>query len=199
MRTMERVSGRHRRNFNLRGAGVVGAAMAIVVVMGGSYYGYQQLADDSCTGSIRLTVAATNEVAPSIDQVAQRWVQEGANVDGTCVAVTVSTVNSSTMAAAVAGEHQVTLAGLGSAPEAVKVPDIWVPDSSAWLLRLKSEAPGFVPSDNKPIAQSPIVLAMPKPVAEQVGWPNKKLSWAQLLQLMKTSTTLNTSIANPTR
>ncbi|MCO8272734.1 substrate-binding and VWA domain-containing protein [Actinoplanes sp. TRM 88003] len=173
--------------------------MAIVVVMGGSYYGYQQLADDGCTGSIRLTLAATSEVAPSIDQVAQRWVQEGANVDGTCVAVTVSTVNSSTMAAAVAGEHQVTLAGLGKAPEAVKVPDIWVPDSSAWLLRLKSEAPGFVPSDNKPIAQSPVVLAMPKPVAEQVGWPNKKLSWAQLLQLMQTSTTLNTSIASPTR
>jgi len=172
--------------------------MAIVVVMGGSYYGYQQLADDGCTGSIRLTLAATSEVAPSIDQVAQRWVQEGANVDGTCVAVTVSDVNSSTMAAAVAGEHKVVLAGVGTAPEAVKVPDIWVPDSSTWLLRLKSEAPGFVPSDSKPIAQSPIVLAMPKPVAEQVGWPNKKMGWAQLLQLMQTSTTLNTGIANPT-
>ncbi|MCY1144625.1 substrate-binding and VWA domain-containing protein [Actinoplanes sp. Pm04-4] len=172
--------------------------MALVVVMGGSYYGYQQLADDGCTGSIRLTVAATGEVAPAIDQVAQRWVQEGANVDGTCVAVSVSDVNSSTMAAAVAGEHQVTLAGLGKAPESVKVPDVWVADSSAWLLRLKSEAPGFVPSDNKPIAQSPVVLAMPKPVAEQMGWPNKKMSWAQLLKLMQTSTTLQPGIANPT-
>src|ERR1051325_9356413 len=107
MRTIERVSGRHRRNFNLRGAGVVGAAMAIVVVLAGSYLGYQQLSDKGCTGSIRLTVAATGEIAPSIDQVAQRWVQEGASVDGTCVAVSVSDVNSATMAAAIAGEHKV--------------------------------------------------------------------------------------------
>jgi Ca-activated chloride channel homolog len=173
--------------------------MAIVVVLAGSYLGYQQLSDKGCTGSIRLTVAATGEVAPAVDQVAQRWVQEGANVDGTCVAVTVDDVNSATMAAAVAGEHKVTLAGVGTAPEAVKVPDVWVPDSSTWILRLKSEAPGFVPSDSKPIAQSPIVVAMPKPVAEQVGWPKKKLGWTQLLQLMLTSTSLNTGIADPTR
>src|SRR5262245_59917863 len=117
MRTIERVSGRHRRNFNLRGAGVVGAAMAIVVVLGGSYYGYQQLSDNGCSGSIRLAVAATSEVAPSIDQVAQRWVQDGANVDGTCVAVAVEDIDSAIMAAAVAGQHKVVLAGVGTAPE----------------------------------------------------------------------------------
>src|SRR4051794_39299174 len=100
MRTIERVSGRHRRNFNLKGAGVVGAAMAIVVVLAGSYLGYQQLSDSGCTGSVRLTVAATGEVAPAIDQVAQRWVQDGANVDGTCVSVAVSEINSANMAAA---------------------------------------------------------------------------------------------------
>src|SRR3712207_6359643 len=105
MRTMERVSGRHRRSFNLRGAGVVGAAMATVVVLAGSYVGYQQLSDNGCTGSIRLTIAAATEIAPAVDQTAQRWVQDGANVDGTCVAVTVSAVNSATMASAVAGEH----------------------------------------------------------------------------------------------
>ncbi|WP_250000832.1 substrate-binding domain-containing protein [Actinoplanes sp. M2I2] len=173
--------------------------MAIVVVLAGSYLGYQQLADKGCTGSIRLTVAATGEIAPSIDQVAQRWVQEGANVDGTCVGVTVSDVNSATMAAAIAGEHKVVLAGVGTAPEAVKVPDVWVADSSSWILRLKSEAPGFVPSDGKPVAQSPIVLAMPKPIAEQAGWPKKKIGWADLLRLMKTSTNMTTGIAEPTR
>ncbi|MBM2618720.1 substrate-binding domain-containing protein [Actinoplanes sp. LDG1-06] len=175
--------------------------MALVVVLGGSYYGYQQLSDNGCSGSIRLTVAATSEVASSIDQVAQRWVQDGANVDGTCVAVAVEDIDSAIMAAAVAGQHKVVLAGVGTAPESVKVPDIWVPDSSTWILRLKSEAPGFVPSDSKPIAQSPIVLAMPQPVAEQpaIGWPNKKLGWAQLMQLMLTSTSLQTGVTEPTR
>ncbi len=173
--------------------------MAIVVVLAGSYLGYQQLADSGCTGSIRLTVAATPEIAPAIDQVAQRWVQDGANVDGTCVSVAVSGVNSDNMAAAVAGEHKVVLAGVGTAPEAVKVPDLWVPDSSTWILRLKSEAPGFVPSDAKPIAQSPIVLAMPEPIAKQFGWPKGKLGWSQLLAKMLTSDTLTTGITNPQR
>ncbi|MBL7260424.1 substrate-binding and VWA domain-containing protein [Paractinoplanes lichenicola] len=173
--------------------------MAIVVVVAGSYFGYQQLSDDGCSGSIRLTVAATPEIAPAIDQVAQRWVQDGANVDGTCVAVAVDDVNSMTMAAAVAGEHKVQLAGVGTAAQAVKVPDLWIPDSSTWILRLKSEAPGFVPSDGKPIAQSPVVVAMPEPVAKTIGWPNNKLGWAQLLQQMLTNTRLNTGIANPQR
>jgi len=128
-----------------------------------------------------LTVAAATEIAPAVEQTAQSWIQNGANVNGTCVAVTVNPVSSATMAAAVAGEHKVTLNGLGTAPESVKVPDVWVPDSSTWLLRLKQEAPGFVPTDGKPVAQSPIVVAMPQPVAEQLGWPNKKLSWKDLL------------------
>src|SRR5689334_575151 len=143
MRTIDRVSGRHRRNFNMRGAGVVGSAMAIVVVISGSYLGYQRLSDSGCTGSVRLTVAAAAEIAPAVEQTAQRWIQDGANVNGTCVAVAVNPVNPATMAAAVASEHKVTLAGLGAAPESVKVPDVWVADSSTWLLRLKQEAPGF--------------------------------------------------------
>ena len=87
--------------------------MAIVVVLAGSYLGYQRLSDSGCTGSVRLTVAAANEIAPAVEQAAQRWIQSGANVNGTCVAVSVTPVNSATMAAAIAGEHKVTLTGLG--------------------------------------------------------------------------------------
>jgi Ca-activated chloride channel family protein len=175
--------------------------MAIVVVLAGSYLGYQRLSDSGCTGSVRLTVAAANEIAPAVEQTAQRWIQSGANVNGTCVAVTVTPINSATMAAAIAGEHKVTLTGLGTAPESVKVPDVWIADSSTWLLRLKSEAPGFVPTDGKPIAQSPVVLAMPKQIAESpaIGWPNKKIGWKDLLATLTTSTSLSTGIVNPTR
>ncbi|MFI5891184.1 VWA domain-containing protein [Actinoplanes sp. NPDC051513] len=173
--------------------------MAVVVVFAGSYVGYQRLSDSKCTGSIRLTVAAATEIAPAIEQTAQKWIQDGANVNGTCVAVTVNAVNPAIMAAAVASEHKVSLAGLGSAPESVKVPDVWVADSSTWLLRLKQEAPGFVPTDGKPIAQSPVVVAMPQPVAETVGWPNKKLGWKDLLAQLTTSTQLRTGMVDPTR
>lgn len=173
--------------------------MAIVVVLAGTYFGYQRLSNSGCSGSIGLNVAAATEIAPAIDQIAQRWVKDGANVNGTCVAVTVTPVNPALMASAVAGEHKVTLTGLGAAPASVKIPDVWVPDSSTWLLRLRSEAPGFQPTDLKPIAQSPVVVAMPEPVANTVGWPDKKLGWKDLLGQLTTNTQLRTGIVDPTR
>jgi Ca-activated chloride channel family protein len=196
---MERVSGRHRRNFNFRGAGVVGAAMAIVVVLAGTYLGYQRLADSGCTGSVKLTVAAATEIAPAVEQAAQQWITDGANVNGTCVAVNVSGVNPATMAAAVAREHKVGLTGLGAAPQSVTTPDVWIADSSTWLLRLRSEASGFVPTDGTSIAQSPVVVAMPEPVAENFGWPDKKLGWKDLLSTMTKSSSVRTGIVDPTR
>jgi von Willebrand factor type A domain-containing protein len=173
--------------------------MAIVVVLAGSYLGYQRLSDSGCSGSVKLTVAVASEIQSAVDQTAQRWVKDGANVKGTCVAVTVAAVDPANMAAAVATEHKVQLVGVGAAPSSVKVPDAWIPDSSTWLLRLRSEAPGFQPTDNKPIAQSPIVVAMPKPVAESVGWPDKKLGWSDLLAQMTKSTSIRTGIVNPAR
>lgn len=199
MRTIGRVSGRHRRNFNLRGAGVIGAAMAIVVVIAGSWLGYQQLSENGCSGQIRLTVAAASEIAPVVDQAAQKWSADGANVNGTCVLVNVNAINPATMAAAVAREHKVQLQDLGTAPQSVAVPDVWIPDSRSWLLRLKSEASGFTPADGAPIAQSPVVVAMPTPVAEQFGWPNKKLGWKDLLAQMTKSTNVRTGIVDPIR
>jgi Ca-activated chloride channel family protein len=196
---MERVSGRHRRNFNVRGAGVVGAAMAIVVILAGSWLGYQRLSDKGCTGQIKLAVAVATEIAPAVDQAAQQWVSDGANVGGTCVSVAVTPINPATMAAAVAREHKVSLTGLGDAPASVVVPDVWVPDSTTWLLRLKAEAQGFVPTDGASVAQSPIVLGMPKPVAESFGWPDQKKSWKDVLDLLTTSNKINPGIADPTR
>ena len=173
--------------------------MAIIVVLAGSWLGYQRLSDKGCTGQIKLTVAAANEIAPAVDQAAQQWVADGANVSGTCVTVAVSQVNPATMAAAVAREHKVALTGLGSAPGSVVPPDIWIPDSSTWLLRLKSEATGFVPTDGASVAQSPIVVGMPKPIAETIGWPDRKLGWKDLLAQMTSSNKIRPGIVDPTR
>lgn len=173
--------------------------MAIVVVIAGSYYGYSQLSDHKCTGSIQLNVAAATEIAPAVSSAAQSWVKNGANVNGTCVAVNVQAVLPATVASAVAREHKVTLTGLPAAPPDLAVPDIWIADSSTWLLRLKSEAPGFTPTDLKPLAQSPIVVGMPEPIAQTVGWPDKKMDWKTLLGLLTTSTQLRTGITDPIR
>lgn len=196
---MERVSGRHRRNFNLTGASVVASAMAIVVVLAGSWLGYQSLADAGCSGQIKLTVAAATEIAPAVEQAAQQWTSGGANVNGTCVAVSVSAVNPAATASAVAAKHGVSLTGVGSSGGSSVLPDVWIADSSTWLLRLRSEASGFVPTDGKSIAQSPVVVAMPVPIAQQVGWPDRKLGWSDLLKKMTTGNSLRTGIVDPTR
>jgi Ca-activated chloride channel family protein len=200
VRIIVRVPGRHRRNFNLRTASVVGAAMAIVVVVAGSWLGYQQLAGKKCTGQVKLSVAAAAEIAPAVEQTAQQWIADGADVNGTCVAVAVSAINPATMAAAVARQHRVTLSGLGSAPASVSVPDVWIPDSSTWLLRLRAEATGFQPTDGASVAQSPVVLAMPAPLAKTIGWPAKKLSWKDVLgQVSSSKAQLRAGIVDPTR
>jgi hypothetical protein len=173
--------------------------MAIVVVLAGSWLGYQRLADNGCTGQIKLAVAAATEIAPAIEQSAQTWMTNGANVNGTCVNVSVTGVNPATMAGAVARKHGVTLTGVGEAAAAVTVPDVWVADSSSWLLRLKSEASGFNPTDGKSIAQSPVVVAMPVPLAENFGWPDNKLGWKDLLARMQKDTKLRTGIVDPAR
>ena len=173
--------------------------MAIIVVLTGSYLGYQQLTDKGCTGQVPLNVAAAPEIAGAIESAAQQWVTDGANVNGTCVAVNVSGVNPATMAAAIAREHGVQINGLGNAPQSVTVPDVWVSDSRTWLLRLKKEASGFAPADGTPVAQSPVVVAMPTPIAENFGWPNKKLGWKDLLDKVLKDNTIKVGTVDPNR
>ncbi|HWS33538.1 MAG TPA: substrate-binding and VWA domain-containing protein [Actinoplanes sp.] len=172
--------------------------MALVVVVAGTYLGYQQFADSGCTGSVNLTVAASPEIKPAVEQVVTQWRQAGAEVDGTCVVVAVSEANSATIAGAVSRDHSVTLPGLDKAPDAVQVPDVWIPDSSTWLLRLQTEAAGFLPSNVTSVAQSPLVLAAPEAIAEKLGWPNKKVGWNQLLGNFNSDEPLSVGIMNPT-
>jgi Ca-activated chloride channel homolog len=193
------VPGRHRRNLNFRGAGVVAAAMALVVLVAGGWLAYQRFTGPGCSGRLQLTVAAAPEIAPAVQNAAATWVQDGAKVGGTCVAVTVNPVDSATVAGAIASEHKVSLTGVGQGGSATAVPDVWLADSSTWLLRLRSEAAGFTPTDGSSIAQSPVVVAMPEPVAQQIGWPDHKLTWTDLLQKMNTGGGLKTGIVDPTR
>ncbi|MEU3456360.1 substrate-binding domain-containing protein [Micromonospora sp. NPDC006766] len=184
----------------LRGAGAAAAATALVLVVAGSWVGYRQLAGPSCSGRIELSVAATPEIQPVIKAAADKWVADGAAVDKTCVAVTVTAAEPVDVAAAVASRHGATLSGVGQASGTMVTPDIWVPDSSTWLLRLKSGgATAFAPGNGASIAHSPVVLAMPEPVATRFGWPEKKLTWTDLLRQVTSSKPLRAGIVEPTQ
>ncbi|KUL30522.1 substrate-binding and VWA domain-containing protein [Actinoplanes awajinensis] len=174
--------------------------MAIVVVITGTWFAYSRLTDSSCTGSIKLNVAAAPEISPAVTQAAQKWSQEGGNIDGTCVSVAVADVASADVASVIAREHGVNLTGLGDPSGSVAVPDVWLPDSSTWQLRLQNEASGFVPTKSTSVAQSPLVIAVPKPIADSLGWQGKKVSWNALLgKLTASADTLKFGIVNPAR
>jgi Mg-chelatase subunit ChlD len=185
----------------LRGVGAVASATALVVVVSGTWLGYRQLAQPACSGQLQLSVAVAPELAPAVRAAAGQWVADGAAVGGTCVAVNVSDSDPVDVAAAVAGKHGVQLVGVGQASGTAVTPDVWVPDSSTWLQRLKSAgATAFAPGNGASVARSPVVVAVPEPVAEsRLGWPERKLTWSDLLRQVGDSKPLRTGIVEPSR
>lgn len=177
---------------------VLAAVVALVVVTGG-WFGYQRLAEPGCSNQVQLSVAAAPEVAPAVEAAAAQWIKDGATVGRTCVAVDVASADPVDVAAAVAARHGVSLAGVGEAKGTAATPDVWLPDSSIWLLRLREVASGFSPTNNKSVARSPVVLAMPEPVAASFGWPDKTLTWADLLKQLTSGSGLRAGIVDPAR
>jgi Ca-activated chloride channel homolog len=184
---------------SFRGAGAIAAAMAVVAVISGSYLGYRQLSQPSCSGSVPLVIAAAPEIVQPIKAAADAKIATGADIDGKCLEVTVQAAEPVEIAAAIATKHATTLTGVGQGSGATVLPDVWVPDSSTWLQRLKQAAPGFTPLNAQSVATSPVVVAMPEPIAKStVGWPDRKLQWTDLLAAMTSSdSALKPGIVDP--
>jgi Ca-activated chloride channel family protein len=69
-------------------------------------------------------------------------------------------------------------------------PDVWVPASSAWALQvqLKRQATrqsDLIPYERPKVATTPMVFAMPKPMAQALGWPRNPLGWNDLLEAVR--------------
>ncbi|WP_091090137.1 substrate-binding domain-containing protein [Micromonospora nigra] len=192
-------AGRHRMRSNIQGAAAAVSVGVLVVTVGG-WFGYQQLAGSNCSGRIELSVAVANELAPAVEGAAEQWEQDGAAVGDTCIDVTVTAANPVEVAAVVAAKHGASLAGVGQASGTAVSPDVWVPDSSTWLLRLKTGgAAAFEPGNGNSIAMSPVVVAMPEPIATRIGWPQKELQWTDLLAQVTKDRPVKTGIVEPTR
>ncbi|MEV4714416.1 substrate-binding domain-containing protein [Micromonospora sp. NPDC049374] len=192
-------AGRHRMRSSIHGAAAA-AAVGVLVVTAGGWVGYRQLAGQDCSGKIELSVAVASELAPAVDEAATEWEEKGAAVDGTCIDVTVAASDPVEVAAVVSAKHGAILAGVGQASGTAVSPDVWIPDSSTWLLRLKTGgAAAFEPGNGSSIASSPVVVAMPEPIATRLGWPQQELGWTDLLTRLNSDRPLKTGIVEPTR
>jgi Ca-activated chloride channel family protein len=62
-------------------------------------------------------------------------------------------------------------------------PTVWSPSSSLWKPVLNFEADRELAGASDPIFLTPVVIAMWKPMAEALGWPNKPLGLSDIIAL----------------
>jgi Ca-activated chloride channel family protein len=66
-------------------------------------------------------------------------------------------------------------------------PVIWSPAASSWgaILdqNLATKGQKAMANQGTPFMNTPLVIAMPKPMAEAIGWPDKDLGWSDILAL----------------
>lgn len=151
-------------------------SLVAVLVTAGSIVGYAQLIGARCDGPLlNATVVASPDQVDVLSEVAQSWQQTAPAVDDRCVGVTVEGKDPSETAAALGPSWDQRHDG----PR----PDVWVPDSLAWMLVAanRPEAAAMLPAKSQSLASSPVVIAVPKPMAEALGWPDRPIGWRDLV------------------
>jgi Ca-activated chloride channel family protein len=131
---------------------------------------------------VALAVASSSEKAALLGKIAKAYEDTDPVVDDKCVAVTVTSVASGGGEAALARGWDEELDG--------PTPDVWTPAASTWVRLLQqdlaaNDKPDLVPDETPSIASTPLVLAMPKPMATALGWPRKALGWSDVLSLVE--------------
>ncbi|HZB50419.1 MAG TPA: substrate-binding and VWA domain-containing protein [Mycobacteriales bacterium] len=177
-----------RRALPLVLAAAVGLVLVLVVravVSGGDDQGGDPPRADGSgerTDCQSLRVTASSEKAALLSQVAADYNRSDRRVDGACVDVQVSSKASG-------GATEALARGWNERVDGPR-PDVWSPASSSWtaLLRQRTAAQDkgdLVPDETPSIAQTPLVIAMPQPMAEALGWPAKPLGWGDVLSLAR--------------
>ena len=125
----------------------------------------------TCTGQTTTAqVAVSGEIAPAIQRLATFFNSEHRQVDGRCAAVAVHTVPAATVATGLAR------VSAGKPQPAV---DAWIPDSSLWLdvARATPAAARRVQPSGTVVAETPLVIAMPRPAAARMPIFGSSVGW----------------------
>ncbi len=127
-----------------------------------------------------IPVAVSSEKVTLLTDLAERFNERSPEIDGRCVAVTVHNVASGLGASLLAE-------GWPAEETTVPAPVLWSPAASSWgavvnhRLELQGEPP--IATDFERIMITPLVLGMPRPMAEALGWPEADIGWADVLAL----------------
>lgn len=122
-----------------------------------------------------ILVASSNEKFATLKALASQYSSQHPGPDG-CVPVRIEKVAS--------GDAEARLKSGWSGSDR---PEVWAPASTTWVSLLRAQLgpkQDLLPETYSPsIATSPLVIGMPQPMAEALGWPNSQPSWRDLLLL----------------
>ncbi|MER6959349.1 substrate-binding and VWA domain-containing protein [Streptomyces sp. NPDC000618] len=135
---------------------------------------------------VRLTVAASPDLAPALTVAAKQAEDSGLTSDGLCLAITVTARESAKVADTLA-------AGKDAAAQ------VWVADSDLWVQRITAnrKATQVTPAGN--VASTPVTVAMVPTAAKSLGWPKKTYSWPELAAATLEGSPLRLGAADPAR
>lgn len=168
-------------------AQAVAVAVGIVLILAfrGTFSGEDGGDDAAPAGGprgecLQLAVTASSEKAALLGELAADYNETDPAVGGECVNVVVTSKSSGATMDALARGWDEALDG----PR----PDVWSPAASSWVVLLRqrtaaADRPDLVPSEYENVAWSPLVIAMPRPMAEALGWPKAQLGWETLFDL----------------
>jgi Ca-activated chloride channel family protein len=134
-----------------------------------------------CSGpdAVAVNVTSSPEKFGIVAQLAKDY--SGRTVAGKCVDIMATSRSSGAAMQALAN-------GWNEAVDGPR-PDVWTPAASGWVNILRQRLAGtdhpalLGEGDPQPIANAPLVVAMPKPMAEALGWPAKTVGWRDLAAL----------------
>ncbi|MEU1087633.1 VWA domain-containing protein [Streptomyces sp. NPDC005576] len=154
-----------RRAVAVAGVLVVAVAAGAAVVARSGLLSFSEPCDKD---AVRLTVAASPDIAPAVRAVVARARKDEVRTDGRCMDVEVVAVDSYKVAN--------TVAAGGRTPY-----QVWLPDSDLWLDRAKGAGDGIPLTPGDSVATSPVGFAVVPSAAKSLGWPDKRLGWAELV------------------
>ncbi|MBC7273094.1 MAG: substrate-binding domain-containing protein [Streptomyces sp.] len=131
---------------------------------------------------VRLEISSSTEKGELLAEMADDYRKaERTFADGQCAEVSVTELTSGSAMEALAR-------GWDEKHEGRPEPQAWTPTSSLWLDLLAERAAASdrgALSAGEPVslATSPLAIAMPRPMAEALGWPSKQVGWRDVLAL----------------
>ncbi|MCK2241390.1 MULTISPECIES: substrate-binding domain-containing protein [unclassified Crossiella] len=171
------------------GLALFGAVLLLVVFLPGLNSGAPPATAECAGERVEITVVVSPEKSDLMSALAKDYSAARRPVRDKCAAARV--VKSSALGSGGAVEGMAC--GWNTQQMGDVRPDAWSPAATTWLkvaqqrhLQCPGKPTGVSPTADREavsLAKSPLVVGMPRPMAEALGWPDKPIGWRTLLEL----------------